>query len=154
MGIGYDFMEIDYDFLSSDELYRIKRNIEETIEKIEEDDDNMFDRGDPLYQEALMDLEEIEKEIEKRESSKNNENKMENILTFEQFSLNEKRRPSEGLTKKEKSDVVKRAKSGKDIGRRGKNFDKVVDKAKKQYGSEEIAKKVAASSMWKNLAKK
>ena len=79
---------------------------------------------------------------------------MENILTFEQFSLNEKKRPSEGLTKKEKSAVVKKARAGKDIGKKGKNFDKVVANAKKQYGSEEIAKKVAAASMWKNLAKK
>lgn len=79
---------------------------------------------------------------------------MENLMSFEQFSLNEKKKPSEGFSKKEKSDIVKKARSGKDIGKRGKNFNIVAKKAAKQYGSEEIGKKVSAAAMWKNLTKK
>lgn len=39
--------------------------------------------------------------------------------------LNEQK-PSSGLTKKQKSSVVKKAKKGKDIGKKGKGFDKAI----------------------------
>ena len=35
-------------------------------------------------------------------------------------------KPSTGLTKKQKSAVAKKASAGKDIGKKGKNFDKVA----------------------------
>ncbi len=60
-----------------------------------------------------------------------------------------KKKPSAGLTKKEKSDVVKKAKAGKDIGKKGKGFKDVEAKAKKA-GAED-PKAVAASAMWKNI---
>lgn len=60
-------------------------------------------------------------------------------------------KPSTGLTKKQKSDVVKKAKEGKDIGKKGKGFEKVAEKATKQYGSKEKGEKVAAAAMWKNV---
>ena len=62
-----------------------------------------------------------------------------------------KKKPSAGLSKKKKSDVVKKARKGKDIGKKGKNFDKVADKAAKKYGSKEAGEKVAAAAMWKNM---
>lgn len=62
-----------------------------------------------------------------------------------------KQKPSSGLSKEKKSDVVKKAKAGKDIGKKGKGFEKVASKAAKKYGSEEIGNKVAAASMWKNI---
>ena len=65
-----------------------------------------------------------------------------------------KKKPSAGLTKKEKSAVSKKAHAGKDIGKKGKGFEKVAKAAEKEYGSEEAGKKVAAAAMWKNLAKK
>ena len=65
-----------------------------------------------------------------------------------------KKKPSAGLTKKEKSAVVKRAKSGKDIGKKGKGFEKVATKAAKEYGSKERGQKVAAAAMWKGQAAK
>lgn len=68
--------------------------------------------------------------------------------------LNETKKPSAGLTKDEKSSVIKDAKAGKDIGKAGKGFEKVADKAAKEYGSEEAGKKVAAAAMWKGQAKK
>jgi hypothetical protein len=65
-----------------------------------------------------------------------------------------KKKPSSGLTKKEKSAVAKKARAGKDIGKKGKGFEKVAKKAAKEYGSEKIGKKVAAASMWKNIKRK
>ena len=59
--------------------------------------------------------------------------------------------PSADLSKKEKSAVVKKAKAGKDIGKPGKGFEKVADKAAKKYGSKEKGEKVAAAAMWKNI---
>ena len=58
-------------------------------------------------------------------------------------------KPSAGMTKKEKSSTVKAAKAGKDIGKPGKNFDKVA----KAAGGGEKGKKIAAAAMWKNKAK-
>lgn len=63
-------------------------------------------------------------------------------------------KPSAGMSKKEKSTVVKKAKAGKDIGKKGKGFEKVASKAAKQYGSKEKGEKVAAAAMWKQQAKK
>jgi hypothetical protein len=74
---------------------------------------------------------------------------------WETESLSEaKKKPSAGLTKKEKSAVVKKAKSGKDIGKKGKGFEKVAAKAAKEYGSKERGQKVAAAAMWKGQAAK
>lgn len=63
-------------------------------------------------------------------------------------------KPSKGLSKKTKSAIVKKAKKGEDIGKKGKGFEKVAKKAAKQYGSEEAGKKVAAAAMWKNIKRK
>jgi len=57
--------------------------------------------------------------------------------------------PSVGLTKKEKSDVVKKAKAGKDIGHKGKGFKDVEAKAKASGATD--PKAVAAAAMWKNI---
>ena len=51
------------------------------------------------------------------------------------------------LTKKEKSDVVKKAQAGKDIGKKGKGFEKVAQAA----GGGEKGQKIAAAAMWKNI---
>ena len=65
-----------------------------------------------------------------------------------------KKAPSTGLTKKTKSSIVKKARAGKDIGKKGKGFEKVEKAAEKEYGSKEAGKKVAAAAMWKQQAKK
>ncbi len=57
--------------------------------------------------------------------------------------------PSAGLSKKKKSEIVKKAKKGEDIGKRGKGFDKVVTAAKKSGAKDPEA--VAAAAMWKNV---
>ena len=61
-----------------------------------------------------------------------------------------KDKPSAGMTKKEKSATVKKAKAGGDIGKPGKNFDKTA----KAAGGGEKGKKIAAAAMWKGEAKK
>jgi len=55
-------------------------------------------------------------------------------------------KPSAGLSKAKKSAIVKKAKSGGDIGKPGKSFDKVA----KAAGGGEKGEKIAAAAMWKN----
>jgi hypothetical protein len=62
-------------------------------------------------------------------------------------AVKEAAKPSAGLSKEKKSEVVKDAKSGKDLGKPGKSFDKVAAKA----GGGEKGKKIAAAAMWKNI---
>lgn len=44
-----------------------------------------------------------------------------------------------------KSYSAKQAKKGKDIGKKGKNFAKIANKAAKKYGSKEAGKRVAGA---------
>jgi hypothetical protein len=60
-----------------------------------------------------------------------------------------KKKPSSGLSKAEKSSVVKKAKAGGDIGKPGKGFAK-VEKAAAKSGAKD-PKAVAAAAMWKNI---
>jgi len=62
--------------------------------------------------------------------------------------------PSKGMSKKEKSELVKKAKKGEDIGKPGKRFKKVAAKAGDFYKDPEAGQRVAAASMWKQQAKK
>jgi hypothetical protein len=63
---------------------------------------------------------------------------------------NSKNKPSSGLTKKQKSSVAKKARSGKDIGKKGKGFAALAKKA----GGGEKGKRIAAAAMWKNIKRK
>lgn len=75
--------------------------------------------------------------------------------SLEEDQLDEaKKKPSAGMTKKEKSALSKKAHAGKDIGKKGKGFEKVAKAGEKQYGSKEAGEKVAAAAMWKAAAKK
>lgn len=58
-------------------------------------------------------------------------------------------KPSAGLSKEKKSEVVKKAKKGGDIGKKGKGF-KEVEKKAKEAGADD-PKAVAAAAMWKNI---
>lgn len=58
-----------------------------------------------------------------------------------------KKHPGKDVSKKEKSKIVKKARRGENVF--GGGFDKVAEKAKKEYGSEEAGKRVAAAVMWK-----
>jgi hypothetical protein len=61
----------------------------------------------------------------------------------------EEAKPSAGMSKGEKSSLVKKAQAGGDIGKPGKSFDKVA----KAAGGGEKGKRIAAAAMWKNAAK-
>ena len=56
-------------------------------------------------------------------------------------------------TAKERSAMAKKARAGKDIGEKGKNFEKIAKSATKKYGSEEAGKKVAGAVMYGKLNK-
>lgn len=74
---------------------------------------------------------------------------------FDDSELGEaKKKPSAGLTKKQKSAVAKKAHAGKDIGKKGPGFEKVAKAAEKKYGSKEAGEKVAAAAMWKGIKRK
>ena len=49
------------------------------------------------------------------------------------------------MTKKAESNFRKKAAAGKDVGKPGKNFNKIAAKAGKEYGSAEAGKKVAGA---------
>jgi hypothetical protein len=63
------------------------------------------------------------------------------------YNMEEAEKPSAGLSAAKKSAVVKKAHAGKDIGKKGKGFEKVVQAA----GGGEKGKKIAAAAMWKNM---
>lgn len=72
------------------------------------------------------------------------------VVVFEQDILEYKKtHPAKGMSKKKRSDTVKRAKRGEDMFGHGKNFKKIADVAKKRYGSEEAGKRVAGAIFWK-----
>jgi hypothetical protein len=60
--------------------------------------------------------------------------------------------PSTGLSVKQKSNVVKKAKAGEDIGNKGKEFKDIAAKAKSSGAEDPNA--VAAAAMWKNVKRK
>jgi len=53
-----------------------------------------------------------------------------------------------------KSYSAKAARAGKDIGKPGKNFSKIEEKAAKRYGSKAAGKRVAGAALAKLRAKK
>ena len=78
--------------------------------------------------------------------------KIAGIITEEELNIKleeAKKKASAGMTKKEKSAVAKKAHAGKDIGKKGKGFEKLA----KAAGGGEKGKKIAAASMWKSQAK-
>jgi len=76
------------------------------------------------------------------------------LMTFIDRWDEAEKKPSAGLTEKQKSAISKKAKAGKDIGKKGKGFEKIAKAAAEKYGSKERGQKVAAAAMWKSAAKK
>ena len=58
------------------------------------------------------------------------------------------------MKKMTRSQLGKKIAKGEDVGKPGKNFEKVAEKAAEQYGSKEAGRRVAAAAMWKHLTKK
>jgi len=103
--------------------------------------------------EEAEEKEEDEKDEDKEESDED-DNEDDEDEDDEKEEVKENAKPSAGLTKKQRSNVVKKAKAGKDLGSEGKDFKKVEKSAEKQYGSKEAGERVAAAQMWKKEAKK
>jgi len=57
------------------------------------------------------------------------------------------------VSKEKRSEVVKRAKKGEDLGEPGKKFKEIAAKAARRYGSKEAGQRVAAAAMWRKAAK-
>ena len=72
-------------------------------------------------------------------------------LAFEHFSNQIDEEKDKPGTAKERSAMAKKARAGKDIGAKGKNFEKIAKSAGKKYGSEEAGKKVAGAVMYGKL---
>lgn len=58
------------------------------------------------------------------------------------------------MNKTQRSAIVKKAVAGKDIGKKGKNFEKIAEKASAKYGSKEAGKRVAGAIMFGKNKKK
>ena len=63
------------------------------------------------------------------------------------------KKPSSGMSKAAKASSVKQARSGKDMGKKGKNFSKIAASAAKKYGSKEAGQRVAGAIFWKGQNK-
>jgi hypothetical protein len=123
----------------------------------EQGDEAVTERSTSMYNEAKKakpDFLDVDKDKNKKESFKKavaDKKKNPFAKTVEEAKA---KKPSAGMTAKEKSAVVTKAKAGGDIGKPGKGFAKVASKAAKEYGSKEKGEKVAAAAMWKGQAKK
>ena len=96
--------------------------------------------------------EEMEQDGDFEEAGNGQEHNDDMELSSIMEAVRAKKKPSKGLTKKQKSSVEKKIKAGKKVGHGG--FEKVAKKAEKEYGSKESGRKVAAAAMWKNLKRK
>lgn len=67
--------------------------------------------------------------------------------------VEDKKHKSKALKKAMHSYSAKRAHKGKDLGKPGKNFKKIEDKAEKEYGSKEAGKRVAGAVLARLRAK-
>jgi hypothetical protein len=99
-------------------------------ERVLGEEDVMISKRDPQYQEKITTAKKQNKTIE----------------TYEE------KKPSAGLSKEKKSEVVKKAKKGGDIDKKGKGFEKVVDKTKKSGAKNPEA--VATTQMSKSIPRK
>ena len=131
-----------------------KEKVEDTEEK-EIVDEISLNENDPESGPQLEEESEMDEDMDIYEVLQMQ--KIAGILSETEYNAKveeAKKKPSAGMTKKEKSALSKKAHAGKDIGKKGPGFEKVAKVAAKQYGSEEAGNRVAAAAMWKNAAKK
>jgi len=136
--ISYEGVDIE---IGSDEKEKIVADCNKEIEKLKKEKENIKGEADSLEESTLSEINRIKEMIGLVPEGGQKE------------MVDEKKKPSAGMTAKEKSSVAKKAHKGGDIGKPGKGFEKVAKAAEKQYGSKEAGQKVAAAAMWKNAAK-
>lgn len=104
--------------------------------------EEMEEEDDEDYSDYFFDVDTPEDEIEEGKE-------VEEPSLYEE-ELEESEKPG---TAKERSAMAKKARAGKDIGEKGKNFEKIAKAAAKKYGSKEAGKKVAGAVMYGKLNK-
>lgn len=72
-------------------------------------------------------------------------------MAFDHFMTQIDEKKDKPGTAKERSAMAKKARAGKDIGEKGKNFEKIAKSAGKKYGSEEAGERVAGAVMYGKL---
>ena len=115
-------------------------------------------RASDSYRERVMKRVKMSSDVMEAEKKCNHtaEGKMCPVHGMKECSMEEaterkaKVKPSKGMTAKEKSAAVKQARSGKDMGKTGKGFEKIERAA----GGGEKGKKIAGAAFWKGQAKK
>ncbi len=120
------------------------RKIGHSFIPIEEMQEELVENLDPMVQQPA-----VCESIEGEQAQKNEDRMHMDSYMNETEELDEKEKPSAGLSKKKKSNIVKKAENGKNVGKG--NFDKVAKNAAKEYGSKEEGEKVAAAAMWNNV---
>ena len=72
-------------------------------------------------------------------------------MLFSEFLIMESRKPSSGLSKKQKTRAVKKARKGEKFTKdRDSSFANISKGAAKKYGSKEAGDRVAGAIFWKN----
>jgi len=61
--------------------------------------------------------------------------------------------PGAKVPKKKKTELIKRARKGEDLGKKGKSFKEIAAKAATRYGSKKSGDRVAGAQFWKMAAK-
>lgn len=124
-------------------------------------EDVMISKKDPQFPQKVATAKKQNKTIETYEELKGNQKKLDKnhngkidaqdfkILKGQKKKEVSEEKPSAGLSKEKKSEVVKAAKAGKDIGKKGKGF-KEIEKKAKESGADN-PKAVAGAAMWKNI---
>ena len=148
--------------------YEIKEEMEEAKEEVKEalqNDDMIYDRMMDMDQEQLISsmlsyaeqnppvtlTDYLNDEFGYESEDELEEGKeVEEPSLYEEEEMDEAQKPG---TFKERSAMAKKARAGKDIGEKGKNFEKIAKSAAKKYGSEEAGKKVAGAVMYGKLNK-
>lgn len=147
------YMEEDHEVSMADNsLSDIIRNAEELLQKIgyEEKDLPAWIQDHITRAQELLDQVNTNYYDEEEESHEHDHMHDDMSLAGMMEDLFEaKKKPSAGLSKKQKSAVAKKARAGKDVGKKGKGFEKIASKAAKKYGSAEKGRKVAAAAMWR-----
>lgn len=127
--------------LDSNDFELIRKDNDESYDMDEEDMSSNSPKKISARYEFLKDLQNDPDFIEFKKNSMDN--------TDDENLFEAKKKPSSGLTKEKKSEVVKKAKAGKDIGNKGKTFKDIEAKAK--ASGVKNPKAVAGAAMWKNI---
>jgi hypothetical protein len=148
------YVQEDHEVSMADSsLSDIIRNAEELLQKIgsEEKDLPAWIQDHITRAQELLDQVNTNYYDEEESSEHGHEHGDLSLAGMMEDLFEAKKKPSAGLSKKQKSAVAKKARAGKDVGKKGKGFEKVASKAAKKYGSAEKGRKVAAAAMWRGV---